>query len=166
MIFIAVLQAMCRNNRSTVSGYFLAGRFMTWLPVSFQPLCYIYTHTHTHTHSHGQVVVLQMGDLLALDAVCLTAGWVLYAWVLCMQCFYAIVVVFLGLRGLQPVATQCGLLSGWYELCTGSTCTENGRNNCLNSWQWKKHGCWPHWKHLGILIVPLNIPWAFLHFTN
>jgi len=27
-------QAMCRSNRSTVSGYFLAGRFMTWLPVS------------------------------------------------------------------------------------------------------------------------------------
>ena len=28
------LQAMFKSNRGTVSGYFLAGRFMTWLPVS------------------------------------------------------------------------------------------------------------------------------------
>lgn len=27
------LQAMCRSSRGTVSGYFLAGRFMTWLPI-------------------------------------------------------------------------------------------------------------------------------------
>ena len=27
-------QAMFKSNRGTVSGYFLAGRFMTWLPVS------------------------------------------------------------------------------------------------------------------------------------
>ena len=27
------LQAMFKSNRGTVSGYFLAGRFMTWLPV-------------------------------------------------------------------------------------------------------------------------------------
>jgi hypothetical protein len=32
-IWIQLLQAMYRSNRGTVSGYFLAGRFMTWLPV-------------------------------------------------------------------------------------------------------------------------------------
>jgi len=29
-----ILQAMFRSNRGTVSGYFLAGRSMLWLPVS------------------------------------------------------------------------------------------------------------------------------------
>ena len=29
------IQALTTTNRSTVSGYFLAGRFMTWLPVSY-----------------------------------------------------------------------------------------------------------------------------------
>ena len=29
-----VFQSMCRSNRGTVAGYFLAGRFMIWLPVS------------------------------------------------------------------------------------------------------------------------------------
>ncbi|KAI2809155.1 Sodium/myo-inositol cotransporter [Blomia tropicalis] len=33
MMIITLEQAMRRSNRSTVSGYFLAGRFMTWLPV-------------------------------------------------------------------------------------------------------------------------------------
>lgn len=28
-------QSMWRANRGTVSGYFLAGRYMTWLPVSY-----------------------------------------------------------------------------------------------------------------------------------
>lgn len=31
---------MFKSNRGTVSGYFLAGRFMTWLPVS-EILCFL-----------------------------------------------------------------------------------------------------------------------------
>ena len=33
-----LLQAMFKSNRGTVSGYFLAGRFMTFLPVSSEML--------------------------------------------------------------------------------------------------------------------------------
>ncbi|CAH1791826.1 unnamed protein product [Owenia fusiformis] len=32
-VIVAGLISMCRNNRGTVSGYFLAGRYMIWLPV-------------------------------------------------------------------------------------------------------------------------------------
>ena len=31
---IPSLQSMCRPNRGTVEGYYLAGRYMSWLPVS------------------------------------------------------------------------------------------------------------------------------------
>ena len=31
---LSLFQAMYKSNRGTVSGYFLAGRFITWLPVS------------------------------------------------------------------------------------------------------------------------------------
>lgn len=33
LLTLLFFQSMCRSNRGTVSGYFLAGRFMTWLPV-------------------------------------------------------------------------------------------------------------------------------------
>ncbi|KAG1655982.1 Sodium/myo-inositol cotransporter [Nymphon striatum] len=33
VVLFVGLMSMCRSNRGTVSGYFLAGRFMTWLPV-------------------------------------------------------------------------------------------------------------------------------------
>ena len=33
-----LLQAMFKSNRGTISGYFLAGRFMTFLPVSSEML--------------------------------------------------------------------------------------------------------------------------------
>ncbi|XP_074641116.1 sodium/mannose cotransporter SLC5A10-like [Tubulanus polymorphus] len=32
-VIAAGIYSLCRSNRGTVSGYFLAGRFMTWLPV-------------------------------------------------------------------------------------------------------------------------------------
>ena len=31
-----ISQATYKSNRGTVSGYFLAGRFMTWIPVSIK----------------------------------------------------------------------------------------------------------------------------------
>ena len=34
VFWLLSLQSMCRANRGTVSGYFLAGRYMFWLPVS------------------------------------------------------------------------------------------------------------------------------------
>ncbi|CAM1323932.1 SLC5A3 (predicted) [Pycnogonum litorale] len=33
LVLIVGVYSMCRSNRGTVSGYFLAGRFMVWLPV-------------------------------------------------------------------------------------------------------------------------------------
>ncbi|XP_071486105.1 sodium/myo-inositol cotransporter-like [Diadema antillarum] len=33
LVLLVGLYSLCRSNRGTVSGYFLAGRFMTWLPV-------------------------------------------------------------------------------------------------------------------------------------
>eukprot|EP00057_Strongylocentrotus_purpuratus_P030522 XP_781922.3 PREDICTED: sodium/myo-inositol cotransporter [Strongylocentrotus purpuratus] len=33
LVLLVGLYSLCRSNRGTVSGYFLAGRYMTWLPV-------------------------------------------------------------------------------------------------------------------------------------
>ncbi|XP_033116053.1 sodium/myo-inositol cotransporter-like [Anneissia japonica] len=33
LVLAVGLHSMCRSNRGTISGYFLAGRYMTWLPV-------------------------------------------------------------------------------------------------------------------------------------
>lgn len=33
-LFFTFYQSMCRTTRSTVDGYFLAGKNMTWWPVS------------------------------------------------------------------------------------------------------------------------------------
>ena len=41
---------MCRSNRGTVSGYFLAGRYMLWLPVCIYMYMIMYKRKHIQVY--------------------------------------------------------------------------------------------------------------------
>ena len=66
------LQSMLRRNRNTVSGFFLAGKTMFWLPVS------IYTYTHIKS-SVIKIIVITSSHISFDTNLVIQVGFSLFA---------------------------------------------------------------------------------------
>jgi len=82
-----LLQSMCRPNRGTVTGYFLAGRFMIWLPVS--AVLSMSSRTEICRHS-SYLCKLLYAYLVTLDQVDSVQTWLAYNESVCLHCMFLV----------------------------------------------------------------------------